>query len=66
MLFHNRALANGTFLGLNFLVRAVGIWVVGQLSDAFNLGIAFTIVAVLAFISVPAVFFLPNKQAQTT
>ena len=62
----NRALANGTYLALNFLVRALGIWVVGQFSDAFGLNAAFTTTAVLAFISIPAVFFLPEKQPQTT
>ena len=63
---NNRALGNGTFLALNFLVRALGIWVVGQFSDAFGLNAAFTTTAVLAFISVPAVFFLPEKRPQTT
>jgi FSR family fosmidomycin resistance protein-like MFS transporter len=62
----NRALANGTFLAINFLVRAGGIWVVGQFSDAFGLSAAFTTTAVLAFASVPAVFFLPKQQPQTT
>ena len=57
----NRALANGTYLALNFLVRAFGIWVVGRFSDAFGLSAAFTITAVLALISVPAVFFLPKS-----
>jgi FSR family fosmidomycin resistance protein-like MFS transporter len=60
----NRALANGTFLGLNFLVRAAGIWVVGRFADAFGLSTAFTIVALLAFLSIPAVFFLPRQQLQ--
>ena len=64
----NRALANGTYLALNFLVRAGGIWAVGRFSDAFGLSAAFTMVAVLAFLSVPAVFFLPKgrpNQSQT-
>jgi FSR family fosmidomycin resistance protein-like MFS transporter len=60
----NRALANGTYLALNFLVRAGGIWVVGRFSDAYGLSAAFTAVAILAFLSVPAVFFLPKGQPQ--
>jgi FSR family fosmidomycin resistance protein-like MFS transporter len=59
---NNRALGNGTFLALNFLVRAFGIWLVGQFSDSFGLNAAFTTTAVLAFLSIPAVFFLPTKQ----
>jgi FSR family fosmidomycin resistance protein-like MFS transporter len=58
----NRALANGTFLAINFLVRAIGIWVVGMFADAFGLNAAFTVTAFLAFVSVPAVFFLPKKS----
>ncbi len=61
---NNRALGNGTYLALNFLIRAGGIWVVGQFSDAYGLSAAFTTTAVLAFLSIPAVFFLPAKQAQ--
>ncbi len=60
---NNRALGNGTFLALNFMVRALGIWVVGQFSDAFGLNAAFTGTAVLAFISVPAIYFLPKRRA---
>lgn len=63
----NRALANGMFLAINFLVRAFGIWVVGRFADAFGLNAAFTTTAVLAVISVPAVFFLPQavQEPQT-
>jgi FSR family fosmidomycin resistance protein-like MFS transporter len=61
----NRALGNGTFLALNFLVRALGIWVVGRVSDAFGLNAAFTVTAVLALFSIPAVFFLPGKQPES-
>lgn len=56
----NRALGNGTFLALNFLIRAGGIWVVGLLADQFGLTMAFTISAVMAFVSVPALKFLPK------
>lgn len=61
----NRALANGTFLAINFLVRAFGIWVVGRFSDAYGLNAAFTTTAVLAFFSVPAVLFLPKTKQET-
>ena len=57
----NRALGNGTFLALNFLIRAAGIWVVGVLADQFGLTTAFVISAVVALISVPALKFLPDN-----
>ncbi len=57
----NRALSNGTFLALNFLIRAAGIWVVGLLADRFGLTAAFVMSALVAFVSVPALKFLPNN-----
>ena len=60
----NRALGNGTFLAINFLVRAFGIWVVGLAADRIGLDNAFTIAAFLAFFSIPAVFFLPKKPVR--
>ncbi len=56
----NRALANGTFLALNFLIRAAGIWVVGLLADRYGLTAAFVISALVALVSVPALKFLPE------
>ncbi len=61
----NRALGNGTFLAINFLVRAVGIWAVGMFADTFGLNAAFTVTAFLAFVSIPAVWFLPQKRLET-
>jgi len=57
----HRALANGIYLAVTFLVRALGIWVVGLLADQIGLQNAFLWGGVLAFLSVPAVFFLPRR-----
>ena len=57
----HRALANGIYLAVSFVVRAFGIWVVGMLADQFGLQNAFFWSGVLAFLSIPAVFFLPKK-----
>ena len=57
----HRALANGTFLALNFLVRALAIWTVGVLADRFGLLNAFLWSGVLALFSLPAVRWLPGK-----
>lgn len=57
---HHRALGNGIYLAINFLVRAIGIWLVGLMADQLGLQSAFVISGVLAFLSIPAVFFLPD------
>lgn len=58
----NRALANGIYLAVSFLIRALGIWVVGMLADWIGLQNAFFWSGLLAFLSIPAVFFLPRKS----
>ena len=57
----NRALANGAFLAISFLMRALGIWLVGALADRYGLNTAFAACAILALFSIPAVFFLPTS-----
>ena len=56
----HRALANGIYIGLNFLVRGLGIWVIGAMADWVGVGSAFVWGAVLAFLSLPGVWLLPN------
>lgn len=56
----NRALANGTFIALNFLIRALGIWTVGILGDSIGLPSAYLISALIGFASIPAVWRLPD------
>jgi FSR family fosmidomycin resistance protein-like MFS transporter len=51
----NRALANGTFLAMNFLVRAGGIYAVGRLADGAGLERAFLVAALVALLGIPAV-----------
>lgn len=62
---HNRALANGTYLAMAFLLYAAGIWAVGFLGDRLGLTAAFAISAGLAVASIPAVRFLPGRAANT-
>jgi FSR family fosmidomycin resistance protein-like MFS transporter len=54
----NRALANGTFLSINFLSRAVAIYAVGWMADVFGLANAFLGGAVVAWLSLGAVYWL--------
>ncbi len=58
----NRALANGTYLAIGFMIRAFGIWIVGMLADRFGLSSAFMFSALAAFLSIPAVFKLPSTR----
>ncbi|MCB0206249.1 MAG: MFS transporter, partial [Anaerolineae bacterium] len=57
----NRALANGTYLAVTFLLQAGGIWLVGMLSDRYGLTIAFAASAVVALLSIPAIRWLPGR-----
>ncbi len=56
----NRALANGTFVAMNFLIRALAIFLVGVLADSFGLQQTFLISAVLAFVALIAIPMLPK------
>ncbi len=60
---HNRALANGVYLAINFLVQATAIWAIGALADRFGLTPAYAISALLAMVCIPAVFRLPGRAA---
>lgn len=59
---HNRAFANGVNLAITFLLQAVAIWAVGALADRFGLTPAYAVSALLALVSIPAVFFLPTRR----
>lgn len=56
----NRAFANGLYMGLNFVARAVVIILVGIMGDYLGLHTAIMICAGLMFIALPAVFALPS------
>ena len=60
----NRAVANGIFMSINFLLRAGAILVVGRLADAFGLSWAYAAAAMIAFAAVPGVMFLPKGSAK--
>ncbi|HRW06230.1 MAG TPA: MFS transporter [Caldilineaceae bacterium] len=56
----NRAAANGIFMAMNFVIRAAAIGVVGLLADRYGLPTAFLWSAIAGFLSIPAVFWLPE------
>lgn len=57
----NRAVANGIFMAMNFVIRAAAIGIVGILADRYGLQAAFLWSAIAAFFSIPAVFWLPKS-----
>lgn len=57
----NRAFANGLYMGLSFVVRAIVIILIGVMGDHLGLYTAIKICAGLMFISLPAVLKLPGK-----
>ncbi len=60
----NRALANGTFLAVSFIIRAAGIYLIGSFADALGLQRAFLISAVVGFLGIPVVPFVFGRRAR--
>lgn len=61
---NNRAVGNGLFMFVSFLVRPISIMTIGVLGDHFGLQTAFYVSAVLSLMSIPAILALPNQPAQ--
>ena len=59
----NRALANGVYMLINFLVRSGAIILVGAAGDLFGLTKSFAVGAVLMFVGTPLIALLPTKRA---
>ena len=57
----NRSLANGLFMASNFVVKSLGVILVGVLADRFGLRAVFTFSAWGAFLGLPFVFLLPKR-----
>ena len=58
----NRALANGVYMALGFVLRSVVVVVLGALGDLFGLRVAFSASAVIALLGLPLIFVLPGRQ----
>jgi FSR family fosmidomycin resistance protein-like MFS transporter len=58
----NRALANGVYMALSFMIRSAAVVIVGVLGDTLGLRPAFLISAVVLLLGVPAVFRLPARR----
>ncbi len=61
----NRALANGSYMALSFLIRSGMLVVFGALADVLGLRSVFALSAFLLLVGMPAIWFFPApKQAQ--
>lgn len=60
----NRALANGIYMALGFVIRAVMILLIGMIGDSFGLRLAFLISAILMLVGSPLPFLLPKTKAE--
>jgi FSR family fosmidomycin resistance protein-like MFS transporter len=58
----NRALANGLFLSMTFLIRPIAAFGIGLLGDNFGLRAAYYWVAIFSLIAIPAIYFLPSRD----
>ena len=57
----NRALANGVYMALSFVLRSVVVVVLGALGDLFGLRVAFSASAIIALLGLPLIFVLPGR-----
>jgi len=58
----NRALANGLYLALSFVIRSLIGVVVGAMGDRFGLRWAFTASAIIVLLGLPLIWLLPGKS----
>jgi FSR family fosmidomycin resistance protein-like MFS transporter len=59
---NNRAMANGMFISLAFLLRPVAAFAIGLMGDQFGLHSAFLAAALISLLAIPAIFFLPKIE----
>lgn len=59
---NNRAIGNGIYLSMSFLLRSLVLVLIGIAGDAFGLRTAYYISVVLSLIATPLVFLLPGTE----
>lgn len=59
----NRALANGAYMALSFVLRSVVIVILGAIGDLFSLRVAFVVGAVVPLLGLPLILLLPRKRS---
>jgi FSR family fosmidomycin resistance protein-like MFS transporter len=58
----NRALANGVYMSLSFVIRSGAIIVVGLMADLWDMRIAFVVSAVVPLLGLPFLLLLPSRK----
>ncbi|HUS83889.1 MAG TPA: MFS transporter, partial [Anaerolineales bacterium] len=61
----NRALANGVYMAMGFLIRAVIVVILGRVGDLVGLRQGFQYSAIIMLLGIPLVFFLPHQNKRT-
>lgn len=56
----NRALANGIYMALSFVLRSGVIVVIGMIGDWLSLRSAFAVSAIVALVGLPLILLLPG------
>jgi FSR family fosmidomycin resistance protein-like MFS transporter len=59
---NNRAIGNGIYLSISFLLRSLVLFLIGLGSDLFGLRTAYYISVSLSFIALPFIFLLPTRD----
>jgi FSR family fosmidomycin resistance protein-like MFS transporter len=59
----NRALANGTYMSMSFLIRSGVVILLGALSDRYGLRQMYAASAVIMMAGIPLLFLLPNRRS---
>ncbi len=63
----NRAVGNGLFLSISFLLRSLAMMLVGAAGDQIGLHTAFFWSALISFLAIPGILWLPtNIEIETT
>lgn len=58
----NRALANGTYMALSFVLRSGVVVVLGLMGDTWGIRLAFIVSAIVPLVGLPFVFLLPRSS----
>jgi FSR family fosmidomycin resistance protein-like MFS transporter len=59
---NNRAIGNGIFMAIAFLMQSLAILVTGMLGDRFGLNMAFLVGALVSLLAIPLIFLLPGEK----
>jgi len=58
----NRALANGTYMSLSFVIRSGVVVIVGAMADLWGMRLSFMACAFITLLGLPFLLLLPKQQ----